>query len=161
MLSVPKPTPAMELGDEAPTALYRLFNARGRLIYIGITGNLRGRLAQHAALKPWWPGARKTVEWHLSRESAADAEIAAIGAEHPACNVQGAVPLDLVRHIAADAVVALVLREMPPTALRLALLEAAGVGTDQALDLLGVRVRQNRSRAKLQRAAAVVPSAAC
>lgn len=150
---MPPSLPAMELGDEAPTALYRLFSGRGRLLYVGITGDIRGRLARHAREKPWWPDvARKTVEWHLTREDAAAAELAAIRTENPVYNIQGAAQIDLEKTVSAEDVAAVALREMPPTALRLALLEMVGIGTDQALDLLGVRLRQNRARVKLQRA---------
>ena len=83
----------MELGDEIPTALYRLFDAAGTLLYIGISDNLKKCFAQHAATKPWWPDvARRTVEWHPSRAEAAAAETAAIRAECPSLNIAGAVP---------------------------------------------------------------------
>lgn len=84
--------PAMELGDETPTALYRLFDAEGTLLYIGISGNLKTRFAKHAVHKPWWPEvARKTVEWHLTRTDAAEAEDKAIKTEKPKHNIAGAV----------------------------------------------------------------------
>lgn len=82
-------TPAVEI-TEAPTALYRLFDGDGVLLYVGITDGVKARFAQHAATKPWWPEvARKTVEWHPTREAAAVAEAQAIRAENPARNVQG------------------------------------------------------------------------
>lgn len=81
--------PAMEIGDEPPTALYRLFNAEGGLLYVGI-GDLKARLTAHAREKPWWPEvARKTVEWHPSRSEAEIAELLAIRTEHPLYNVAG------------------------------------------------------------------------
>ena len=80
-----------EIGDEIPsTVLYRLFDAAGSLLYVGVTGDLRGRLAQHAADKPWWSQvARKTVTWYGSRSDALRAETAAIFNEHPRYNVAG------------------------------------------------------------------------
>ena len=44
-----------------------------------------------------------------------------------------------------DELIALALAKMPPTSLRLAMLEMAGLGTREALDKLGVR-REHRSR---------------
>lgn len=77
-----------ELGDEVPTALYRLYDPNGELLYVGVTGDLRTRFAQHAATKPWWSEvAKKTVTWHMTRGSALAAESAAIRTEQPHCNV--------------------------------------------------------------------------
>lgn len=50
-----------------------------------------------------------------------------------------------------DALIQLALAEMPPTSLRLAMLEMAGMSTPDALDKLGIR-RENRSRVILGRA---------
>lgn len=80
----------LELGDETPTALYRFYAADGALLYIGITNNLKTRFAGHAHDKQWWPEvARKTVEWHLTRDTAAAAELLAIKSEHPRHNITG------------------------------------------------------------------------
>jgi hypothetical protein len=50
------------------------------------------------------------------------------------------------RHpIGHDELIAVALADMPPTSLRLVLLEMAGLGTSEALDKLGVR-RENRAR---------------
>lgn len=91
--SVP-PAPVLgeaEIGDEIPSAvLYRLFDADGNLLYVGITGDLRGRFAKHAAEKPWWNQvARKTVTWYGSRSGALLAEAAAIADEQPRYNIAG------------------------------------------------------------------------
>jgi predicted GIY-YIG superfamily endonuclease len=133
---------AMELGDETPTALYRLYNAMGKLLYVGITGNIKARFAQHAETKPWWPEvARKTVEWHLTRESAAEAEVKAIGLERPIHNIRDAKSarreLKNVK-VTGAAVFDLALAKMPPMTLRLRLLELAGFSPHEALDVLGV-----------------------
>src|ERR1700722_11972509 len=81
--------PAMELGDETPTALYRLYDAKGNLLYVGITGNIKARFAMHAESKSWWPEvARKTVQWHLARDIAAEAEVKAIKLERPLHNIR-------------------------------------------------------------------------
>jgi hypothetical protein len=49
--------------------------------------------------------------------------------------------------IGHDDLIALALTEMPPTSLRLAMLELAGLGTNEALDKLGVR-REHRARVR-------------
>lgn len=95
MVAVPSaPLMAMELSDEIPTALYRLFDSAGVLLYVGISDNLKVRFADHAASKPWWPDvARRTIELHTVRSAAEAAEDAAIKAEHPVHNLAG-VPSD-------------------------------------------------------------------
>lgn len=71
------------------TALYRLYDAEGRLLYIGITDNPRRRWVQHAAKQAdaWWPDvARKSIEWFPSRGAAEAAEVRAIEREGPPYN---------------------------------------------------------------------------
>jgi len=80
---------AQDVIGSAPVALYRLYGADGTLLWVGITGSLSERFAQHAASKPWWPDvARKTVAWCQDRSDAARAEAAAIRDEHPLYNVR-------------------------------------------------------------------------
>jgi predicted GIY-YIG superfamily endonuclease len=75
--------------DES-TALYRFYDAAGRLLYVGVTGDPADRWARHAAEKPWWPDvARHAVQWLPSREAALSAEAAAITVEAPLHNVAG------------------------------------------------------------------------
>ena len=84
-MSEPHPVP---LADR-PTALYRFFDAEGRLLYVGITFAIGQRWRAHAKEKAWWPQvARKEVEWKPNRYRAWVAEIAAIKAEKPMYNVQ-------------------------------------------------------------------------
>ena len=59
------------------------------------------------------------------------------------------------RAVPDDELIAVALAEMPPTSLRLALLEMAGLGTYEALDKLGVR-REHRSRVIAGRAPILV-----
>jgi hypothetical protein len=67
----------------APTAVYRSFDKTDRLLYLGITGNIRLRWAGHAADKPWWPDvSRQTTTWYDTRAEAA-AEANAISNENP------------------------------------------------------------------------------
>lgn len=72
------------------TALYRFFDADGRLLYVGITHQPTTRFSQHAKNKAltWWPDvARKEIVWLNSRELAAEAEIVAIKTEKPQHNL--------------------------------------------------------------------------
>ena len=74
--------------DEAPTALYRCFDAGEGLLYVGISDHLRLRFRKHSKGANWWPlTTRKTVTWYRSRADAAAAEDAAIRSERPAHNV--------------------------------------------------------------------------
>lgn len=71
------------------TALYRLSDSEGRLLYVGIAFEPKVRWASHASEKAWWPDvAERTVEWHESRTAAAAAEIVAIREEKPLYNVR-------------------------------------------------------------------------
>lgn len=68
------------------TALYRHFDAEGRLLYIGIAKNALRRLSQHATA-PWAQDVRTIkVEMFASREDALTAEGLAIRAEKPLHN---------------------------------------------------------------------------
>lgn len=71
------------------TALYRLYDADGVLLYVGIAKDPEQRWQGHAysANSPWWPlVARKTVTWFPSREVADLAETEAIKDERPIHN---------------------------------------------------------------------------
>jgi predicted GIY-YIG superfamily endonuclease len=69
------------------TALYRLYDDAGQLLYIGITRNPKWRWHKHASHSPWWPQVqRREIVWHDSRPQARAAEIEAIGTERPAHN---------------------------------------------------------------------------
>ncbi|MFB7548563.1 GntR family transcriptional regulator [Streptomyces sp. NPDC056154] len=71
------------------TALYRLYNREGHLLYVGVAAIPERRWAQHQETKEWWPKVeRKAVEWFDSREEALDAETRAIQAEKPCHNHQ-------------------------------------------------------------------------
>lgn len=72
-----------------PTALYRLHDHDGELLYVGITDDLGRRWHDHAKDKPWWPEvASKSIEWLPSRRRALAAEATTIRAERPRYNVQ-------------------------------------------------------------------------
>lgn len=71
------------------TALYRLFNAAGTLLYIGISVNPDVRWRVHAREKSWWAEvSERTVEWFETRKAAEAAEVAAVAAELPGYNVE-------------------------------------------------------------------------
>lgn len=75
------------------TALYRLYDADGVLLYVGVTGALKTRVGSHAKRKPWWPEVRrKTYQLYPSRSEGDDAEDAAIDNEHPRYNRRGVAP---------------------------------------------------------------------
>lgn len=83
-LSVP------ERDAERRTALYRLYDAEGVLLYVGVSGNPPARWTNHAATQTWWPEVAKlTLAWFDTREMALDAELRAIGTEHPRHNRPG------------------------------------------------------------------------
>jgi len=70
--------------DPERTALYRLYGAHDRLLYVGITNNPTVRWASHSATQPWWHlVVRKDVEWFDSRSEALIAEKKAVTAEGP------------------------------------------------------------------------------
>lgn len=70
------------------TALYRFYNAEGRLLYVGITSVGPSRWKQHAIEKGWWTEvASITIEHFDTRAEATLAERSAIQAEHPMHNV--------------------------------------------------------------------------
>ena len=78
----------VEIGDLDKTALYRLYDVKGKLLYVGVTDNLKNRFAQHAKVKSWWPSvAKRTVTWYDTRPDAEAAEDAAMLNESPVHNV--------------------------------------------------------------------------
>jgi predicted GIY-YIG superfamily endonuclease len=73
------------------TALYRLYDDEGRLLYVGITRDPEKRFAQHAATKYWWKWVkRRRVEWFDRRSSARAAEEMAIKVGNPDYNIEHA-----------------------------------------------------------------------
>ncbi|MGW3383311.1 GIY-YIG nuclease family protein [Streptomyces albogriseolus] len=69
------------------TALYRLFNKGGELIYVGITYDPAVRWYQHGRDKSWWPEVvEKSVEWFPNRQLALDQEAEVISSLSPRYN---------------------------------------------------------------------------
>ena len=82
-------TDAIEAVPLVPFALYRWFDAKERLLYIGKTGDLGQRTSGHIARSAWMQlAASSTIERHGSLEDVSDAEREAIEAEHPLFNKQ-------------------------------------------------------------------------
>lgn len=73
---------------DARTALYRLYDANGQLLYVGITDDPDDRWSRHAASKSWWPLVdRKDLTWlHGTWAEALQVEAEAIRAERPVFN---------------------------------------------------------------------------
>ena len=71
------------------TSLYRHYDAQGALLYVGMSLNAVGRLANHKSVAPWFRKInRVTIEHYASRKAALEAERLAILAEKPLYNVQ-------------------------------------------------------------------------
>ena len=69
------------------TAVYRIRDAAGELLYIGMTNSVPIRWNQHMLYQPWWNELRSlTVEFLDTREEAEAAEKAAILGELPKYN---------------------------------------------------------------------------
>jgi predicted GIY-YIG superfamily endonuclease len=70
-------------------AVYRMFDPSGRLLYVGVTGNIAARLGDHAE-KRWFPLVTTiSLEWFPTRADAASAERRAIETECPMLNKAG------------------------------------------------------------------------
>jgi excinuclease UvrABC nuclease subunit len=70
--------------------MYRIFDSRGFLLYIGSTDNLERRIAQHKRETPWIRKASKyTWEEYETKEGAVSAEYRAISVEGPRYNHNG------------------------------------------------------------------------
>jgi predicted GIY-YIG superfamily endonuclease len=70
-------------------AVYRMFDATGHLLYIGITSDLTRRLGQHAE-KRWFPQVKTiSLEWYPTQAAAFVAEQRAIRQERPRMNITG------------------------------------------------------------------------
>jgi excinuclease UvrABC nuclease subunit len=69
------------------TALYRLYDDKGRLLYVGISTYPDERFKQHAGDKLWWHHvARHEIAWLDSRVEALKAEATAMTEERPLYN---------------------------------------------------------------------------
>jgi hypothetical protein len=67
--------------------LYRAFDERGELLYVGRTVNVAGRFTAHESSSPWFPFmARRELEGPMGFDEIVAAERTAIDTEHPAYN---------------------------------------------------------------------------
>jgi predicted GIY-YIG superfamily endonuclease len=139
----------IEIGDEFPTALYRLYAVGDVLLYVGFTGELKSRFGQHAKTQPWWPEVvRKTVAWYPTRAEADAAETAAIDREKPVHNISKSgrwwrlsewriLPYDDEVGVDPSRLIALGLdKSISPTALKLAVIYLGGYTTEYAVEAL-------------------------
>lgn len=77
---------------EERTALYRFYDERETLLYVGITCDPWRRWREHVRDKWWYPQVKhQAVTWYESRPEAEVAEWWAIRREHPNFNIAGAV----------------------------------------------------------------------
>jgi len=68
--------------------VYRFYNAKGDLLYVGITNRLPVRLGEHEGDKAWWSEVERITVTHLSnRKDAELLEKAAIKEEKPKYNI--------------------------------------------------------------------------
>lgn len=80
--------PAAASGVSDQTALYRLYDKTGGLLYVGISNNVHNRIRTHRVDKFWGPNiARIAIEQHPTRAAALRAEETAIRRERPRHNV--------------------------------------------------------------------------
>lgn len=74
-------------GDVRGVALYRLYDDRDRLLYVGITNSVGARFKEHEATKEWWSEVWSSRwEWFATRAIALKAEKDAIWFEQPVYN---------------------------------------------------------------------------
>jgi excinuclease UvrABC nuclease subunit len=68
--------------------VYRIYDSKGSLLYVGMGRNPMNRWASHAEQHPWWRRAASfRVEWFETRKEAAAEELNAIRTEDPECNI--------------------------------------------------------------------------
>ncbi|MEU7435650.1 hypothetical protein AB0B07_33155 [Streptomyces sioyaensis] len=87
MTEIQRMTGPAEPKRNGRTAVYRLHDDAGRLLYLGIAGNYEQRWEQHSRDKYWWHlVARKEVAWCETRQEAQEAEKLGIRDEKPIYN---------------------------------------------------------------------------
>jgi predicted GIY-YIG superfamily endonuclease len=66
------------------TAVYRMFNSAGVLLYVGASSDPGRRFNEHSNKKDWWSSVSTVaLEHYATRQAALDAEQRAIVAERP------------------------------------------------------------------------------
>jgi hypothetical protein len=72
------------------TALYRLFDQSGQLLYVGVSHKPDVRWGEHSVEKDWWPLVdQRKVEWYDTRLAAEGTESQVVAEECPVFNVVG------------------------------------------------------------------------
>lgn len=80
--------------SKCPTDVYRVFDGRGRLLYVGVSVDVFIRMREHRRYSLWWhQAARATVTTYPDRASARWVESVAIRDESPVFNVVREIPL--------------------------------------------------------------------
>ncbi len=81
------PHPSIGGDNDDPTAVYRLYDPKGVLLYVGISQYPTIRLKQHQLTQLWWfRVATQEITWHPSESSASAEERRAIKRDHPIYN---------------------------------------------------------------------------
>ncbi len=76
------------IGNAHETAVYRAFDAEGRLLYVGITKSPHARMRGHERTSEWWPEMQSVFfEWKASRVEALDLERELIESLRPPFNI--------------------------------------------------------------------------
>jgi predicted GIY-YIG superfamily endonuclease len=87
-----------------PVDLYRLYDADGALLYVGVSVNPVARLIHHKRAKDWYHDIAKIViEKHATREAAYAAERKAIREENPKHNMARLTKIDRDKEAAIEA----------------------------------------------------------
>lgn len=80
----------IHFGSNDPTYVYRLYDADGDLLYVGVAFEPEKRWKQHRETARWWPHVvRREAVLYPTRREAFDAELRAIKSERPKHNTQG------------------------------------------------------------------------
>jgi predicted GIY-YIG superfamily endonuclease len=86
-MRIPRHLPDTANARQGRTALYRFYDARGDLLYVGITNSPHHRFAQHRDGSDWWEhAASRRIHWYDTRHEALRAEYVAIRRERPIFN---------------------------------------------------------------------------
>ncbi|MFF7476646.1 GIY-YIG nuclease family protein [Streptomyces sp. NPDC008092] len=93
-MTLPQPSTGLiahpGVGTDGQTAVYRIYDNAGSLLYVGMGNNPMNRWSSHAARHTWWSEAASfRVEWYATRQEAQAVEKTAIRSEDPKRNIHG------------------------------------------------------------------------